>query len=332
MSSMPWPIRGSGTTEVDLALGPFRAAPLTEQPTRARGYWTQSWERLRANRFGIFFGAMLLLLTVIAIAAPLISQLVTHYDPATQDLDVVFAPPSAKHWLGADELGRDTFTRLVWGARVSLGVGFLTVALYIVIGGSVGLASGFFRGWVDETLMRFVDMLLAIPTIFLLILITSLLPLRVGPPGQVWFTIQHDALSLTVIIAATVWGRVARLVRGETLAISSREFITAAHGVGASDRRIILRHIVPNVLPVTIVTASLGVGQIILTEAALDFIGLGVQPPVASWGNMLLNSQSYLFHSIWLVLWPGLAILLAVLSANIFGNAVRDAFDPRLTS
>jgi peptide/nickel transport system permease protein len=158
------------------------------------------------------------------------------------------------------------------------------------------------------------------------------LPLRIGPPGQIWFTIQHDALSLTVIIAATVWGRVARLVRGETLAISSREFITAARGVGASDRRIILRHIVPNVLPVMIVTASLGVGQIILTEAALDFIGLGVQPPVASWGNMLLNSQSYLFHSIWLVLWPGLAILLAVLSANIFGNAVRDAFDPRLTS
>jgi peptide/nickel transport system permease protein len=280
----------------------------------------------------MFFGAVLLVLTVIAVAAPLISQVVTHYDPATQDLDEVFAPPSAQHWLGADELGRDTFTRLVWGARVSLGVGFLTVALYILIGGSVGLASGFFRGWVDEALMRFVDMLLAIPTIFLLILITSLLPFRVGPPGQVWFAIQHDALSLTVIIAATVWGRVARLVRGETLAISSREFITAARGVGASDRRIILRHIVPNVLPVMIVTASLGVGQIILTEAALDFIGLGVQPPVASWGNMLLNSQSYLFHSIWLVLWPGLAILLAVLSANIFGNAVRDAFDPRLTS
>jgi peptide/nickel transport system permease protein len=277
-------------------------------------------------------GAVLLILTVIAVAAPLITQVVTHYDPATQDLDEVFAPPSAQHWLGADELGRDTFTRLVWGARVSLGVGFLTVALYILIGGSVGLVSGFFRGWVDEALMRFVDMLLAIPTIFLLILITSLLPLRIGPPGQIWFTIQHDALSLTVIIAATVWGRVARLVRGETLAISSREFITAARGVGASDRRIILRHIVPNVLPVMIVTASLGVGQIILTEAALDFIGLGVQPPVASWGNMLLNSQSYLFHSIWLVLWPGLAILLAVLSANIFGNAVRDAFDPRLTS
>src|SRR5437867_2935392 len=165
MSSMRWPIRGSGTAEVDVALGPLRAAPLTEQPTRARGYWTQSWERLRANRFGMFFGAMLLLLTVIAMAAPLISQLVTHYDPATQDLDVVFVPPSAKHWLGADELGRDTFTRLVWGARVSLGVGFLTVALYIVIGGSVGLASGFFRGSVDETLMRVVDMLLAIPTI-----------------------------------------------------------------------------------------------------------------------------------------------------------------------
>jgi len=210
-------------------------------------------------------------------------------------------------------------------------VGFLTVALYIAIGGSIGLAAGFFGGLVDEVLMRFVDMLLAIPTIFLLILITAILPLRIGP-DQGWFTIQHDALSLTVIIAVTVWGRVARLVRGETLAIVGRDFIMSARGVGAGNIRIMLRHILPNVLPVLVVTASLGVGQIILTEASLDFVGLGVQPPVPSWGNMLFNSQSYLFHSIWLVIWPGLAILLAVLSANIFGNAVRDAFDPRLTS
>jgi len=280
----------------------------------------------------MFFGAILLVLTLAAIAAPIISDHITRQDPATQNLDSVFAPPSGGHWLGTDELGRDTFTRLVWGARVSLGVGFLTVALYILIGGTVGLAAGFFRGVLDEVLMRFVDMLLAIPTIFLLILITSLLPLRVGPAGQPWLVIQHDALSLTIIIAVTVWGRVARLVRGEALAISSREFITAARGIGAGPARIIVRHIVPNALPIMVVTASLGVGQIILTEAALDFIGLGVQPPVPSWGNMLLNSQSYLFHSIWLVFWPGLAILLAVLSANIFGNAVRDAFDPRLTS
>jgi peptide/nickel transport system permease protein len=277
----------------------------------------------------MFFGAILLVLSAVAIAAPVISTLVGH-DPAAQNLDGVFAAPSGQHWLGADELGRDTFTRLVWGARVSLGVGFLTVALYILIGGGAGLVAGFFGGIVDEALMRFVDMLLAIPTIFLLILITSLLPLRVGPPGETWFVVQHDAVSLTVIIAVTVWGRVARLIRGETLAISGREFITAARGIGARNGRVILKHIVPNVLPVMVVSASLGVGQIILTEAALDFIGLGVQPPVPSWGNMLLNSQSYLFHSIWLVIWPGLAILLAVLSANIFGNAVRDAFDPRL--
>src|SRR5207237_5528048 len=158
---------------------------------------------------------------------------------------------------------------------------------YIAIGGSVGLAAGFFGGAIDEMLMRFVDMLLAIPTIFLLILITAILPLRIGP-DKGWFTIQHDALSLTVIIALTVWGRVARLVRGETLATSGREFIVGARGVGASNTRIILRHILPNVLPVMIVRASLGVGQIIVTEASRDFVGLGVRPTVASRAHIRL--------------------------------------------
>ena len=316
--ALPWPRPAPVRAELRVAV------------PRSRGYWTRSRERLFANHFAMFFGAILLVFSAVAAAAPLISGLVTHYEPTAQNLDGVFAPPSPAHWLGADELGRDTLTRLVWGARVSLGVGFWTVALYIAIGGSVGLAAGFFGGAIDEMLMRFVDMLLAIPTIFLLILITAILPLRIGP-DKGWFTIQHDALSLTVIIALTVWGRVARLVRGETLAIAGREFVVGARGVGASNTRIVLRHILPNVLPVMIVSASLGVGQIILTEASLDFVGLGVQPPVPSWGNMLLNAQSYLFHSIWLVLWPGVAIVLAVLSANIFGNAVRDAFDPRLT-
>jgi peptide/nickel transport system permease protein len=316
--AVPWPRPAQAHAELRVAV------------PRSRGYWTRSRQRLFANHFAMFFGTILLFLSAIAVAAPLISALVTHYEPTAQDLDSVFAPPSRAHWLGADELGRDTLTRLVWGARVSLGVGFLTVTLYIAIGGSIGLTAGFFGGAIDEVLMRFVDMLLAIPTIFLLILITAILPLRIGP-DKGWFAIQHDAFSLSVIIALTVWGRVARLVRGESLAITRREFIVGARGIGASNTRVIVRHILPNVFPVMIVSASLGVGQIILTEAALDFIGLGVQPPAASWGNMLLNSQTYMFHSIWLVLWPGVAIVLAVLSANIFGNAVRDAFDPRLT-
>jgi peptide/nickel transport system permease protein len=295
----------------------------------SRGYWRQSWERLRENRFGMVFGAILVVLALVAIAAPVVSAVVTGQQPAQQDLDQIFGPPSARHWLGTDELGRDVLTRVVWGGRVSLGVGFLTVALYIVIGGAVGLISGYYGGAIDELLMRLVDTLMAIPTIFLLILITSLLPLDVGPHANPILTIRHDAVSLSVVIAITVWARPARLVRGEALSMRHRDFVLASRAVGAQDRRIVLQHILPNVLPVMIVTASLGVGQIILTEAALDFIGLGVQPPAPTWGNMLINAQRYFYQSLWLVVWPGISIVLAVLAANIFGNAVRDAFDPR---
>ena len=298
----------------------------------AQSYWSESWERLRNNRFGMFFGGVLIVMSLIAIAAPLISSSITHYDPGDQDLANTFQSFSHQHLLGSDELGRDTLTRLVWGARVSLGIGFLTVLLYILIGGSVGMLAGFYGGLVDDILMRFVDVLLSIPTIYLLILITSLLPLPIGPDAahHPWVVIRHDAVSISVIIAITAWGGVARLMRGEVLSIRSRDFMLATKSLGASDVRLMLRHLLPNALPVMIVTASLGVGQIILVEAALDFIGLGVQPPTSSWGNMLLNAQTYFTHSVLLVYLPGLAIVLAVLSANIFGNAVRDAYDPRL--
>jgi peptide/nickel transport system permease protein len=291
----------------------------------AQSYWSESWERLRGSTFGMFFGGVLVVLAVIAITAPLFSAFVTHISPTSVNLTDSFATFSRAHPLGTDELGRDTLTRLVYAARVSLGVGFLTVAIYLLIGGTVGISAGFYGGLVDDLLMRFVDILLAIPTIYLLIMITSMLPLPVGP-----ITIRHDAFSLSFIIAITVWGTVARLVRGETLTVKNRDFIMATRSIGASNIRLMSRHLLPNVLPVMIVAASLGVGQIILLEAALDFIGLGVQPPTASWGNMLLNAQSYFYHSTWLVIFPGVCIVLAVLSANIFGNAVRDAFDPRL--
>jgi peptide/nickel transport system permease protein len=307
------------------------ATPATMPVPVALGYWRRSWERLRADRFGMVFAAVLIILALVALAAPLISQFVTGVPPERQDLDNVLAAPSAQHWLGTDELGRDVLTRLVWGGRISLGVGFLTVALYILIGGTVGLVAGFYGGLVDDVLMRIVDVLMAIPTIFLLILITSFLPLSVGPSDAPLFTIRHDAVSLSVIIAITVWSRPARLVRGEALSLKQRDYVLAARAVGARESRLIVRHVLPNVLPLLIVTASLGVGQIILTEAALDFIGLGVQLPAPSWGNMLINAQRYFHQSIWLVIWPGLAIVLAVLSANLFGNAIRDAFDPRVS-
>jgi peptide/nickel transport system permease protein len=271
------------------------------------------------------FGAVLLAMSVLALLAPLISDHVTHYRPEQQSLRTIFQGISSEHWLGTDELGRDTLTRLVWGARVSLGVGFLTVALVILLGGTIGIVAGYRGGPIDEVLMRSVDVLLAVPPIFLLILIAGMLPLTIGP-----VTIHRDALSLALILAFTSWGGVSRLVRAEVLSIRARDYVLVARSIGARDLHIMARHVVPNVLHVMVVAASLGVGVIILVEAALDFLGLGIQPPAASWGNMLLNAQSYTYHSLLLVALPGVAIMLAVLSANIFGNAVRDSFDPRL--
>jgi peptide/nickel transport system permease protein len=283
---------------------------------RARSSWVESWERLRANRIGMAAGYVILFLAVVAVLAPLLSQYVTHFDAVRQDLDSQFDGPGLRHWLGADETGRDTATRLIWGARVSLGVGFLAVAMQLVVGGGVGLFAGFFAGWIDNLLMRIVDMVLAIPAIFLYILMAIL------------FT--PSTLTLSIIIASVGWGGVARLVRGEVLSVRNRDFMMATRSLGASDLRLILVHLLPNVLPVMIVAASLGVGTVILAEAALDFLGLGIHPPTASWGNMLSNAQTYFAHSTWLVIFPGVMIFVTVLAANLFGNAVRDAFDPRL--
>lgn len=281
-----------------------------------QSYWNQSWERLRANRIGMACGALILVLAAIAVAAPVISTYLTHYAYTDQDLTHIFQPPGHAHLLGTDELGRDTLTRLVYGAQVSLTVGFLTVALSLAAGGTVGLISGYYGGWADNVLMRLVDTLLSIPSIFLYILMTILL--------------RPNAITLSMIIAFVGWGNVARLVRAESLSIKTRDFITATRSIGARDARLILRHLLPNALPVMIVAASLAVGQVILIEAALSYLGLGIQPPTASWGNMLSNAQQYFYHSAYLVIFPGVCIFVTVLAANIFGSAVRDAFDPRL--
>ncbi len=297
-----------------LERGQTGAAPVGGR--RAKSYWVESVTRLRDNRIGVFAGYLILVLAAIAVLAPLISTFVTHFDPTRQDLQGSFLGPGRSHWLGADETGRDTLTRLVYGARVSLGVGFLTVAMQIVVGGSVGLMAGFFGRWVDGLLMRIVDMVLAVPPIFLFILM-----------GIVF---RPNALTLSAIIASVGWGTVARLVRAEALSVKNRDFVMATRSLGASNLRLMLRHLLPNVLPVMIVAASLAVGAVILVEAALDFLGFGITPPTPSWGNMLTNAQTYYAHSTWLVVFPGVMIFITVLAANVFGNAVRDAFDPRL--
>jgi peptide/nickel transport system permease protein len=203
----------------------------------------------------------------------------------------------------------------------------------MTFGAAVGTLAAFYGGFLDDLLMRSVDVLLSIPSIYLLILLSTFLPIPIGiDSSHPWFVIQHNPISIAAVIAVTSWGGVARLVRGEVLALKARDFVLATRSIGASDVRLMLRHLLPNAMPVLIVSASLGVAQIILLEAALDFIGLGVQPPVASWGNMLGRAQEYFYHSWLLVVLPGACIALVVLAANVVGNSLRDALDPRLRS
>jgi peptide/nickel transport system permease protein len=285
----------------------------------SRGYWRESLHRLLGNRVAVTAAAFIAVVALIALAAPLLSAVVTHHRYFEQDLGQNFAPPlSAGHLLGTDELGRDTLTRLIWGAQVSLGVGVLTVAISITLGSLAGLAAGFYRGIVDDLLMRLVDIVLATPRLYLFILV-----------GIIFYK-QSGLVTLSLVIASVGWGGTARLVRGEVLGIAESEFMIATRSVGASDVRLIVRHLLPNVLPVMIVAASLGVGGIILVEAALDYLGFGIHPPTPSWGNMLSSSQQYFVHSAWLVVLPGACIFLTVLATTLLGNALRDAFDPRL--
>lgn len=285
----------------------------------AQSYWSQSWERLRADRIGMLAAGILLFMSALALLAPVLSAVVTRHAYYEQDLQHNFVGPgSPGHLLGTDEIGRDTLTRLIWGAQVSLGVGFLTVAISLCVGTAVGLLAGYYGGGLDDVLMRFVDVVLAIPRLFLFILV-----------GILFFR-QTSLLSVSLVIASVGWGGTARLVRGEVLSIRHRDFMLATRSVGASDARLILRHLLPNALPVLIVAASLGVGGVILAEAALDFLGFGIHPPTPSWGNMLSNAQQYFVHSAWLVFLPGACIFVTVLASNLLGNALRDAFDPRL--
>ena len=289
------------------------------EAARARpglGFWRQSWDELSANGAGLAAAGLLLFLILVAVTAPLTSHFVTHYVPTAQDLNDPFSKPSRIHWLGTDELGRDTFTRLVYGAQVTLGIGFLTVAIALTVGTAVALVAGYYGGLLDDVLMRVVDVVLAIPPVFLYILMSILF--------------RPTAITLSVIIASVGWASLARLVRSEVLSLRTRDYMLATRSLGAGALRLILRHLLPNAFPLMIVAASLALAQVVLIEAALDFLGLGIQPPTASWGNMLSNAQVYFVHSTWLVVLPGTCIFITVLAANLFGNAIRDAFDPRL--
>ncbi len=289
-----------------------------QQSVKSRSYVQMAVRRFRRNKTAMAGFAVLIVMIIMALGADVIASQITHHTPEEQSLLDRFAPIGADGYvLGADDVGRDTATRLVYGARVSLGVAGLAIIFAVSIGAAVGLTSGFYGGWVDSILMRLVDIVLSIPTLFLLLLITTLW--RVGP------------VLLALVIAAVSWVTLSRLVRGEVISVKSREYVEAARVIGVSDFRLIWRHVLPNVAPVMIVWASLTVPALILVEAALSFLGLGVQPPTPSWGNMLSNAQTFWAHSVALVILPGLAIYITVFSINLMGNGLRDALDPRVT-
>ena len=267
---------------------------------------------LRRNAMLILGLIIVLGVTFAAVFAPLIAP----FDPNELHLDAILKAPCAEFPLGTDRLGRDVLSRLLYGGRVSLWVGFVAVGISISIGALLGLVSGYFGGLVDEIVMRFVDIMLCFPSFFLILAVVAFL--------------EPSLFNIMVVIGLTSWMGVARLVRAETLTLREREFVSAARLAGTSTWRIMTRHILPNAMAPVTISAILGIGGAILIESGLSFLGLGVQPPQASWGNMLMDGKSVIEEASWLSLFPGLAVLITVLGYNLLGESLRDFLDPRL--
>lgn len=243
------------------------------------------------------------------------SSYVAPYDPYKINVYKVLTPPSKEHPFGTDELGRDVFSRVVYGARVSLEVGFLAMGIAIFTGTILGAIAGYYGGWIDTIIMRLVDVMLAFPTLFLILAVVAVL--------------EPSIYIIMVVIGLTGWMDVARLVRAEVLSLKEREFVLAARAIGASAGRVIFKHILPNAIYPVIVAATFSVGGAILIESGLSFLGLGIQPPEPSWGGILSVGKDYITVAWWLSLFPGVAIFLTVLSFNLLGEALRDAIDPK---
>jgi peptide/nickel transport system permease protein len=270
------------------------------------------WGRFRGNPLAVTGLTLVAALFLLSLIAPWVAP----YDPNVIDLKSVLMAPSSQHLLGTDTLGRDVLSRIIYGSRVSLKVGFVAVGLATLVGLLVGSLAGYYGGWVDQVLMRLVDLMLCFPAFFLILAVIAVLE------PSIW--------NIMVVIGLTSWMGVARLVRAEFLSLREREFVVAARALGASDSRLIWRHMLPNALAPVMVSATLGVAGAILTESALSFLGLGVQPPTPSWGNILTAGKDNIEIAWWLSVFPGLAILITVMSYNLLGEGIREAIDPRL--
>jgi len=270
------------------------------------------WRRFCRNRLAITGVLVLIVLYVVALVAPLL---------ASQPYDAInsgdrFLGPSAQYWLGTDHLGRDIWSRIVWGSRISLTVGFLSAGVAICVGTCLGALSGYFGGWVDSLISRFIEVVVSMPQFFLLLAVAAVLP------RSIW--------SIMLIIGLTSWPSIARIVRGEVLSLRERDFTQAARALGATDQRIIWRQILPNAAAPIIVSTTLRIGHAILAESGLSFLALGTPPPYPSWGSIVAGGKDYLREAPWISLAPGLFIFMAVLSFNFVGDGLRDALDPKL--
>ncbi len=271
------------------------------------------WRRFKSNPLTLVGSAMIVALVLVAVVAPWIAP----HDPLRQDLLMRLQAPSHVHWFGTDELGRDVFSRILVGTRISLSIGFAVAFISISIGTLYGLVSGYWRGAIDGTLMRFVDIMLCFPTLFLILMVLAVME-------------KPNITMVMLVIGLTSWPGLARMVRGEVLSVRERDYVLVAQGLGLSTPRLLFAHILPNVISPVIVAATLTVGSAILTESGLSFLGLGVQPPTPSWGNILTSGKDFIHIAWWLSLFPGVAILFTVLAFNLIGEGLRDVLDPRL--
>jgi peptide/nickel transport system permease protein len=316
-----------------MTIDPTTDHPLADEPTsgpadeapvgraiEGRSPWQLAWHRLRRDRVAMVSLAVIILIVLMALCAPLIAGLTGHppneqYRQSGLSPDGLPIGPSSTFWLGTDDLGRDILVRIAYGARISLLVGVVATALTVTIGVVIGLVAGFLGGIVDTLLARLVDIVLSMPFLLVAIALVS---------------ITGAGLGVTIIVIGLFsWASVARIVRGQVISLREREFVEAARSLGATDRRIMFVDILPNVLAPVIVYTSLLIPIVILTEAALSFLGLGLPPPTSDWGGMINEGTNYYTTSWWFVFFPGLALLVTTLAFNLFGDGVRDAFDPR---
>lgn len=284
---------------------------LAQQQIHHRSELSRSWARFKRYRPGIVGLAFILLLCIMAIAAPLLAP----YSPYDVDTSRLGEGPSLSHPFGFDQIGRDVLSRTIYGSRVALLVGLIATGIAVAIGTTIGAVGGYFGGWVDSLLSRITDTLMAFPILALLVTLSAVL----GPSLQ----------TVIIVIGTTLWATYARVVRADVLSLRERDFVQAARAAGATDTRIIFRHIVPNVLGSVIVIATLGIGSIIIIEAALSFLGLGVQAPTASWGSDLSAARVSMRNYPHIAIVPGMMITLTVLAFNVLGDGLRDALDPR---